>query len=164
MARQASSAFADDVKPRVPELWTFGLYTRAMKAKLTLFTLIASAALVAFADQPPDLTGAGPDSFKAHLGKVVTLRGRLEDGKQGPCLFGATPTNVVFYVIPDMPPNGSYTYPTSWERLMHQQVRVTGELRFRSFDRPKKDSPVQIPPDYYYMVLRHTSIERLESK
>jgi hypothetical protein len=135
-----------------------------MKTTLSIAALMASAVVALSADPVPDLTGQGADSFKAHLGKEVALRGRLEQGKQGPCLFGATPTNVVFYVIPNMPTNGSYIYPTSWERLMHQQVRVTGELRFRSFDRPKKDSLVQIPSDYYYMVLQRTSIERLDSQ
>ena len=83
---------------------------------------------------------------------------------QGPCLFDATPTNVVFYVIPNRPHAGSYTYPASWERLMHKQVRVTGELRFRSFDHTNKDPLMQIPPDYYYMVLQRTTIEGLDSK
>ena len=135
-----------------------------MKTKFTLYALIASVSLAVSAGQPPDLTGEGPATFKANLGKVVTLRGRLEEGKEGPCLFGATPTNVVFYVIPDMPPSGIYTYPGSWDRLMHQQVRVTGELKFRSFDRMKKDSLVQAPPDYYYMVLQQTSVEGIQPK
>lgn len=135
-----------------------------MKTTFAIAALIVSAVLAFSADKPPDLTGAGPDSFKAHLGKVVTVRGRLEQGMQGPCLFDATPTNVVFYVIPDRSPSGSYTYPASWERLMHKQVRVTGELRFRSFDRTNKDPLMQIPPDYYYMVLQRTTIEGLDSK
>jgi hypothetical protein len=135
-----------------------------MKTKFTLFALIASVSLAVSAGQPPDLTGEGPATFKAHLGKVVTLRGRLEEGKEGPCLFGATPTNVVFYVIPDMPPSGIYTYPGSWERLMHQQVRLTGELKFRSFDRTNKDSEIQASPDCYFMVLQQTTIEGIQSK
>src|SRR5260370_3129914 len=125
-----------------------------MKTRLILFALITSAALGVSAGQPPDLTGEGPATFKANLGKVVTLRGRLEEGKEGPCLFGATPTNLVFYVIPDMPPSGIYTYPDSLDRLMHHQVRVTVELKFRSFDRMKKDSEIQTPADYYFMVLQ----------
>jgi len=44
----------------------FGLHTRAMKAKLTLFTLIASAALVAFA----------PSFSFVLLGAAGALRGR----------------------------------------------------------------------------------------
>lgn len=135
-----------------------------MKIKLAFAALIASTVFACSADTPPDLTGASPDSFKAHLGKVVILRGRLEQGVQGPCLFDATPTNVVFYVIPNMPPSGTYGYPKSWEHLMHKRVQVTGELKFRSFDRRKKDPSMMIPPDYYYMVLQETSIEGLDSK
>ncbi len=135
-----------------------------MKTKLALLTLVTSAVLAFSAEKPPDLTGAAADSFKEHVGKVVTLRGRLEMGKQGPCLWGATPTNVVFYVIPEMPPSGSYAYPASWERLMQKQVQVTGELRFRSFDRAKANPLTQIPPDYYYMVLQRTHIEGAEKK
>jgi hypothetical protein len=135
-----------------------------MRTTLSIVALIAGTMAALSADKPPDLTGTNADVFKTHIGKVVTLSGRLEQGVQGPCLFGATPTNVVFYVIPDMPRTGSYTYPASWERLMHKQVRVTGELKFRSFDRAEKDQPVQIPPDYYYMVLQRTRIERAEKK
>src|SRR5438128_564249 len=135
-----------------------------MKTKLTFLALVTSAVLGSSAEKPPDLTGAAPGSFKEHVGKVVTLRGRLEMGKQGPCLWGATPTNVVFYIIPDMPPSGSYTYPASWERLMHKQVQVTGELRFRSFDRAKADPLTQVPPDYYYIVLQRTRVEGAEKK
>ena len=82
-----------------------------MKTKLALLTLVTSAVLAFSAEKPPDLTGAVADSFKEHVGKVVTLRGRLEMGKQGPCLWGATPTKVVFCVIPDLPQSGSYAKP-----------------------------------------------------
>jgi hypothetical protein len=51
---------------------------------------------------------------------------------------------------------------------MHQQVRLTGELGFRAFDhrkfRDKEGRYVQVPPDYFYMVLQRTKIERVESK
>jgi hypothetical protein len=130
-----------------------------MKTKLTLLTLVMTALLAFSAEKPPDLTGAVADSFKEHVGKVVALCGRLEEGKQGPCLCGATPTNVVFYVIPGKPPSGNSAYPASWAKLMHKQVRVTGELRFRFFDRSKACSLMQVPPDYYYMVLQRTRIE-----
>ena len=95
---------------------------------------------------------------------MVCLRGRLEEGMQGPCLFGATPENVVFYVIQEMPSSGRYSDPKSWASLMHQQVRLTGELKFRSFDRSKAGPLDQVPPDYYYFVLQSASIERVESK
>ena len=65
-----------------------------MKTKLALLTLVTSAVLALYAEKPSDLTRAVADSFKEHVGKVVTHRGRLEMGKQGPCLWGATPTNV----------------------------------------------------------------------
>ena len=78
---------------------------------------------------------------------------------QGPCLSGATSTNVVFYVIPEIPANGdAYSYAGPWERLVHKQVRVTGELRFQSFNHANKDPPCKIPGDYYYMVLQRTGI------
>jgi hypothetical protein len=72
----------------------------------------------------------------------------------------------VFYVIPEMPKEGSFAYPKTWTELMGRQVRLSGELKFRSFPHPKsypadKVAP-QIPPDYYYMVLQSTKIERVE--
>ena len=126
--------------------------------------IIITAALGNAADKPIDITEADATTFKAHVGRVISLCGRLEDGKQGLCLFGATASDVVFYVIPDRPPSGIYIYPEKWKQLMHKQVRITGELKFRSFDRSKLVPLVQIPPDYYYMVLQRTSIERVESK
>ena len=104
-----------------------------MKTANALAALLVIATLATAADKVPDLTGAEANAFKTHLGRVVTLRGRMENGMQGPCLFGATPKNVAFYVIPNMPTRGSYSYPDSWTRLMHREVRLTGELKFRSF-------------------------------
>jgi hypothetical protein len=135
-----------------------------MRTLIALLTLLTSTLVASSAEKPLDLTGAGPDAFKANLGKVVTLRGRLEQGMQGPSLFGATSTNIVFYVIPDIPPSGTYTYPASWERLMHKQVSLTGELKFRSFDRTNQDPLTQRPPDYFYMVLQRTQIKGTDSK
>ncbi len=116
------------------------------------------------ADKPPDLTRASPDSFKAHLEKTVTLSGRLEEGMQGFILVGATRTNIAFYIVPETSVSGSDSNPSSWERFRHQQVRVTGELRFRVFNHANKDPLMQVPGDYYYMVLQCTHIERLEKK
>jgi hypothetical protein len=48
--------------------------------------------------------------------------------------------------------------------LRGHKVRVTGELKFRSFDRTHAKPEEQIPPDYYYMVLQSTEIQRLDSK
>jgi len=134
-----------------------------VKEYLTSLALILAIAVARAAGQSVDLTGADASKFRSHLGQTVSLRGRLEQGMQGPSLFGATPTNVAFYVIPEMPASGGYSYPTTWTRLMHKQVRLTGELKFRSFDRNKAGPFDQIPPDYYYMVLQRTKIERVES-
>src|ERR1700743_784572 len=129
-----------------------------MKTKLIVLVFVIAAAF-ARADQPVDLTGASADAFKPNIGHFISLRGRLEEGMQGPNLFGATPTNVVFYVIADMPKSGSYSWPKPWNELRHQQVRVTGDLKFQSFDRKKAGLFDQIPPDYYYMVTQHPPLE-----
>jgi hypothetical protein len=134
-----------------------------MKMKLALIVFAIAITIARAADKPTDLTGADASSFKSHLGQIVSLSGRLEDGMRGLCLFNATPTNVVFYVIPD-PSSGSYAYPDSWTRLVHKRVQVTGELKFRSFDHSKAGPFDQIPPDYYYIVLQKASIEPAEPK
>ena len=131
--------------------------------KLVIAALIAITALASAADITPDVTGADAKTFKAHLGRVVSIRGRLEQGMQGACLFGATPKDIAFYVIPDVPPDG-YSWPASWTRHTHHQIRVTGELKFRSFDRSHYKAGDQVPPDYYYMVLQRAEIQRLDSK
>jgi hypothetical protein len=135
-----------------------------MKTILSIAALVTISAFASSCKTPADLTGAVGDSFREHVGKVVSLRGRLQEGKQGRCLAGATPPDVVFYIIFDMPPSGVFFNPPSWQRLMHKQVRVTGELGFRSFERTNIDPLMQIPPDYYYMVLQRASIEGLNSK
>lgn len=123
-------------------------------------------ALLANAADKDDLTGANEPTFKAHLGQVISLRGRLEMGKEGMCLWDGPGTNVSFYVIPEMPKSGSYIYPEAWEKLTGHQVRITGELKFASFPHPpentvSKTPPEQAPPDYYYTVLQRTRIEAL---
>jgi hypothetical protein len=137
---------------------------RVMKSKLAIFMFIITTTFANAADKPTDITGADATTFKAHVGHVISICGRLEEGKPGPCLHGATPSDVVFYVIHDMPPSGSYSYPKTWTQLRHKQVRLTGELKFRSFDRSKSGPLYQVPPDYYYLVLQRTSIERIESR
>ncbi|HZI55439.1 MAG TPA: hypothetical protein VFF39_01625 [Verrucomicrobiae bacterium] len=137
-----------------------------MKILLSIFALLAAALAVAQpAEKPIDLTGADANQLKSQVGHTVTLCGRLEDGKQG-LLLGAK--NVGVYVLSERPPGGDYSYPKTWTRFMHQQVRITGELRFRSFDhsnaRDKEGRAVQVPPDYFYMVLQLTKIERVEPK
>ena len=136
-----------------------------MKTCLIIFTLLAAAVAVTQpADKPIDLTGADASKFRSQVGNTVILRGRLEDGKQGLVLGGK---NVGVYVISERPPGGDYSYPKTWTRLRHQQVRIIGELRFRSFDhskfRDKEGRYVQVPPDYFYMVLQRTKIESVES-
>jgi hypothetical protein len=137
-----------------------------LKIYLTVFALLAAAVAVTPADKPIDLTGADANKFRSQVGHTVILRGRLEDGKAG-LLLGAPHNSVVFYVISEGPHNGVYSYPKTWTRFMHQQVRLTGELRVHSSDRSKdwsKGGTVQVAPDYFYMVLQLTKIERVESK
>jgi hypothetical protein len=138
-----------------------------MKIYLTIFALLAAAvAATPSADKPIDLTGADAHTFRSQVGHTVILRGRLEDGKEGLVLGGAS-NHVLFYVLHEMPSSGVYSYPKTWTRFMHQQVRLTGELRLRSFDRSKDESKggtVQVAPDCFYMVLQRTKIEPVESK
>lgn len=136
-----------------------------MKTPFIIFVLAAFIGIAQAVDTPVDLTGADATAFKAHLGQTVVLRGRLEQGMQGPCLIGATATNVVFYVIPEIAKDaGYYSYPSAWTRLEGRHVRITGELNFRSFDRSKAKPTDQVAPDFYYMVLQRTKIESAESK
>lgn len=133
-----------------------------MKTKLAIFALIVTAAFAKADDKPVDLTGADAGKFKSQLGHVVSLRGRLQEGMQGETLVGATPTNVVFYIIDDGSPGGNNS--GSGEHLMNQQVRITGELKFRSFDNSKAKPTDQIMEDFYYMDRKHVHIEPLVSK
>lgn len=136
-----------------------------MKKYFCIFTyLVAATAFAQSADNPVDLTGADANNFRSAVGHTVTLRGRLEVGKQGLSLSGAPPNDFFIYVIPDIPPSGVYSYPKTWTRFLHQQVRLTGKLRFRSFKQPKGRSAVQVPPDYFYMVLQRTKIESVGHK
>lgn len=144
--------------------WFYNAVSFARRRLVLLVIMGVVTGLASAADKPADITGGDANTFHSHLGHVISLRGRLEDGMQGPCLYGATPTNVVFYVIPDMARTREFTFPKVWTRLMHQQVRVTGELKFQAFERRKASPSDQIPPDYYYMVFQRTKIERLESK
>ena len=139
-----------------------------MKICLTIFALLAAAVAVTQpADKPVDLTGADANQFKSQVGHTVILRGRLEHGKEGFVLGGAS-NHVLFYVLHEMPPNGVYSYPETWTRFMHKQVRLTGELRFRSSGpsnaRDKEGRYVQVAPDCFYMVLQRTKIEPIEPK
>jgi hypothetical protein len=129
------------------------------KMYFTILAFIAAIGVAGAADKPTDLTGVDAGQFKAHLGQTVVLRGRLEEGKEGSCLWGATPTNVVFYIIPDMSKSGPVPIPETWTHFEHQQVRITGELKFRSFDQIKAGLFNQPAPDYYFMVLQRTKIE-----
>lgn len=134
-----------------------------MKTYLCILALLATAAAVAqSADTPVDLTGADANKFSSEVGHTVILRGRLEQGKEGLALSGEPPNDI--YVIPDIPPSGVYSYPKTWTRFIRQQVRLTGELKFRSFKQPEGRIAIQVPPDYFYMVLQHTKIERVEPR
>jgi hypothetical protein len=135
----------------------------------TIVAFVMTATLSWAAEKVPDITNSDAKTFKTHLGKTVSIQGRLSNGVHGACLFGAIPKGVSFYVIPVMPSSGSYTWPPEWN-VYGKQVRVTGELKFRSFDRSgtkgtgDDSNPPQIPPDYYYMELQHTKLEVLLSK
>ena len=97
-----------------------------------VFASVAFAGAVEKVSAPVLSIADDANSFKAHIGHVVSLSGRLGLGKQGDTLLGATPDDVGFYLIDD--PSGSYTSPAACMQLGHL-VRVTGELKFRSFDR-----------------------------
>ena len=134
-----------------------------------ILPLIAFALIMSIAsggEQPPDITGANKKILDAHLGKVVSLRGKLDLGMHGEILAGAT-KQVDFYIIAEVPPGG-FTLPESWMRLHGHQVRVTGTLGFRTFPKPPdgkyEGGWSQPPPDYYYMVLQHTQIQPVEAK
>ena len=127
-----------------------------MKTTLLIAAAFASAVIAFCADTPPDLTGAKADKFKAHLGKVVCLTGRLEPGVLGLHLSGSNSNKVSFYI-----PYGGSTNSPTWDRLMHMQVRVTGQLQFYTWRGTKSG---QFPPDYYYMVQEHTTVESVVCK
>lgn len=134
-----------------------------MKIYSLFFALLAAAVAVTQpADKPIDLTEAKANAFRAQVGHTVILRGHLEDGKEG-LVLGGTPNHVLFYVLPEMPPSGIYSYPETWTRFMHQQVQLTGELRFRSSGpsnaRDNAGRHVQVAPACFYMVLQRTKIE-----
>lgn len=129
--------------------------------QFAFWLVVLGARMAGAADLPDDLTGKKAGAFKAHLGQKVSLAGRLETGQQGYCLAGMG-QEAVFYVIPEIPAKGGFRYPAEWERMLHQSVCVTGELRHRSFQRAAVHDPkMQIPPDYYYMVLQRTRVELL---
>src|SRR6266852_731664 len=147
---------------------TFMATAVRMKIYLIIFAWLAAAASVTqSADKLIDLTEADANTFRSQVGHTVILRGRLEDGKEGFAL-GGTPNDVWFYVLPEMPPSGVYSYPRTWTQFMHQQVQLTGELRFRSGGRSngrdKAGRHIQVAPDCFYMVLQRTKIEPVKSK
>jgi hypothetical protein len=129
---------------------------------LKLIPLIVFA-LVTFtatgSESPPDITGANKKVLNAHLGKVVSLHGKLDSGMFGETLEGAT-KGVVFYIVAEVPPGG-FTLPESWMRLHGQQVLVTGTLEFHKA--PPFDG-TQVEPSYYYMVLQKTEIRPVTTK
>ncbi len=129
--------------------------------------MLICTALVA--DEVPDLTGADEKKLKGHLGRLISLRGRLANSKQGAGLAGATQKGVVFHVIPERPPKGIYRWPDEWIKPMHkeQQVRVIGVLHYQDFSKiegEKNDGTIQVPASFFYMVLQNTKLEPLEAK
>jgi hypothetical protein len=138
-----------------------------MKINLIVLVLLSGAIGVPqSASKPVDLTGADAKQLRSHVGYIVTLRGRLEDETRkqpGLSLVGATANDAGFYVIPELPTNGVYSYPQTWTRWMHQKVRLTGKLSLRSFHQSEGPRAVQVPPDYFYMVLQSTTIAPVEA-
>jgi hypothetical protein len=124
-----------------------------------LIALLTVCMIAGAAEIPDDLTGKNLAVFKNHFGKTVTLRGKLEQGKQGACLVGATADDVVFYIVPIMLSSGTFVYPEKWEKFITKQVRITGTLKYRSFGRIFKDGISQTPPNYFYMDMQETKLE-----
>ena len=136
-----------------------------MKASIAI--LFLAFASVAALEPLPDLTGKGDKVFREHVGKHVALRGRLEVGKEGWCLHGATGKDVVFYILPEKMKTGAADKAAEdWNRLLHQQVQVAGALKFQSFPKVKQEGKplMQTPPDYYYMALQGTRLEAVTGK
>lgn len=107
----------------------------------------------------PDLTGLRAAAFKEHLDQVVALQGRLEEGQRGLTLAGAVPGDVVFYVVSVAGQDRAGSYPELWTKRLHREVRLTGKLRFKTFE-PTLGTPLlQQSPDFYFMVLQQTQIE-----
>lgn len=129
-----------------------------------ILALVMTATLSCAAEKIPDITNSDAKTFKAHLGKIVSIQGRLSDRGQGAGLSGAIPKGVSFYVIPVIPSSGGYSWPSEWSDYRKKLVRVTGELKFRSFEKLRSGVPGQIPPDYYYMEVQHTKLELLPAK
>ncbi|MEY2557631.1 MAG: hypothetical protein QOE34_1056 [Verrucomicrobiota bacterium] len=93
----------------------------------------------------------------------MSLRGRLEVGKGGGVLFGGTRRAVIFYLIPRVPPRG-YTWPSTLDRLLGHQVRVTGTLRFEGFDNSHDSPEMQAAEAHYYMIVQETHFEGVDSR
>lgn len=111
------------------------------------------------AESIPDLTNANASTFKANIGKTVSIQGKLQNGKVGLPVSNGT-RKVSFRVVPDVPPGG-FAYPKAWMDLIGHQVRVTGELRFQGFDHSHDGAESQSVVDYYFMVLQKAKIEKV---
>jgi len=116
-------------------------------------------ASIAMAETVPDLSKTDEATFKANIGKTVSIEGKLTNGKIG-CSVWTGIHNVSFRVVPDVPPGG-FAYPKAWMDLIGQQVRVTGELKFKRFDHNLDRPGYQSALDYYFMVLQKTKIEKV---
>jgi hypothetical protein len=109
-------------------------------------------------DKPTDITTKRESAYPAHVGKLVSIRGRFSlRGK-----FGAfvDTGRIVVYIL--SPPADSFTWdPRTYDPLENHQVIVTGVLRFRAAPPFTGDESVARPPDFYYFELEHCSIRRL---
>ena len=109
--------------------------------------------------RPPNLTGQEVDAFKAQNGRLVEIEGRLEQGRQGLMLVDGPASSVNFFVFAAPIKGATGELPEAWEKRLHKRVRLSGKLRFQSFEAPP-GAPVRVvSPDFYYMILQQTRIE-----
>ena len=114
---------------------------------MAAFALSASAC--AAIEQNADLTGTDAKTFRAHVGQMVCLRGRLAAYNQGGYLVGVTADKVDFRVIPLLlMETGPHFRNCAFVKLQGKQVRVTGQLKFLS---DEHYSFWKAASGYYYM-------------
>lgn len=101
----------------------------------------------------PDLTGRTAEDFKANLGRVVSISGRLEDGKFG---YTLSADKVGFYIHRT---HDGDSHSDKWEELNGHEVRVTGKLQFVKYSPvDPAEMPMTAPIDHYYMDQNATRI------
>lgn len=73
---------------------------RIMQIGPPILALVMTATLSWAGEIIPDITNSDAKTFKAHLGKIVSIQGRLSDRSQGAGLSGAIPKGVFFTSSP----------------------------------------------------------------